>query len=592
MAWPLRARVLEILEQQVIPRGEIATINALGVLQAAIAMVRPRYGSRINDQIVAEWLPERRAALAVIARLIQPAQAPIVLYRIRTLLHDPVDYDGQPEFKADCAKILSAIPDTFELRIVRILLSNGWSEFYRHKTDEDGTTTQDQLKQSEEKWDRFSIEVSQGVLAEHSKAPELLSWLEAAVERLRAAGENPQPHALLYQITRQQPELAAECLDLLLNKATSPLDGTWASWFVGQRKLPDARVEKWLESVLSHDNPERWRNTLNILRGVGIGELTPGVLAAVATWAGRLRDKDLAETIESLRWHGTRERLLDEIILRNLPLERLSDSSLVKLAHALGRGLNDGTGTPVPMEFERKFLGQLLRMQTLGDHQAEDFLGNLAKRFPREFYDILHARVEMAASKRSARFKPLPYWECFSLDALSETDGYPALARSLFERYLTSSSRSMPWWRSLLHVAVMGISPLGLELVREHLPKVADEESLVRLIQALHYDGSDVIFTTPNLVRLILQRIEAVAPQKLTILRFELAHTGAPRMRSFESRDVDPEARHYREQAAKAAAINGGDTLLGAFYREIIRSEDAAEVWHREWVEMGMEEWS
>ena len=588
----LRARVLEILEMQVIPRGEIATINALGVLHAGIDMVRPQYGSMIDDRILAEWLPERRAALAVIARLVEPAQSPRVLYRIRALLRDPADFDGQPEFKADCAKLLASIPDTFELRVIRVLLSNAWSEFYRHDDGEEGITTQDRFKHSEEEWDRFSAEVARHVLVDHPQAPELLRWLEDIVAALRAAGENPQPNALIYQITRLQPELAAGCLDFVLKKATSPLDGTWASWFAGVRKLPDTRVEKWLESVFAHDNPERWRNALGMLRWVGIGELTPAVLAAIAAWAGRLPDKDLAETVESLRWRGERDEVLDQIILRNLQLERLSDASLVKLADALGRSLNHGTAAPVPVEFERRFLGQLSRMKSLGDHQAENFLSHLAKRFPRNFYDILHERVEMAETKRPPRFEPLPYWDRFSLEALSGTDGYDTLVRGLFERYIAARASSLLWWQRLLHVAVMEISPLGLELVSEHLPKAADEETLVRLIQALHYDGSNVIFTAPDLVRLILQRIEAVAPKNFAMLRFELAHTGAPRLRSYEGKNVGPEAHHYREQAAKAAAIHDRDALLGAFYREIVRSEDAAEARLREWVDMEMEEWS
>jgi len=157
---------------------------------------------------------------------------------------------------------------------------------------------------------------------------------------------------------------------------------------------------------------------------------------------------------------------------------------------------------------------------------------------------------------------------------------------------MTSVARPVIWWQRLFQMAVMAISPLGLELVRESLPKVANEEALVRLIQSLSYDGSNVIFTAPDLVRTILQKIEELVPQDFDKLRFALAHSGAPRIRSFEGSDAGPEARHYREQAAKSAAIHEGDALLGAFYREIIRGEDAAEARHREWVEMELAEWS
>jgi hypothetical protein len=587
---PLRTRALEILEKQVIPRGEIAAINALGVLQSAIAMVRPRYGSQIDDRIVAEWLPERQAALAVIARLVTSAQSARVLYRIRALLLDPVDYDGQPEFKAACAKLLASIPDTFELRLTRVLLSSAWSEFYRAR-DDDGAATQDRIKKSEEDWDIFSAEVAKQVVAEHPDAANLLSSLEATLDAHHKSGQTPQPHSLVYQIARQQPDLAAECLDLLLQKPLSPLDSNWASWFAGERKLPDPRVAGWFETVFAQNNADRWRNALGMLRWVGVGELTPGVAAAVTAWAGRLRDKNLAEIIESLRWRGERERLLDEIILRNLPLESLSDDSLNKLADALGRGLSDGTSTAVPVEFERKFLEQVPRMKTLSDHRAEGLLGHLAKRYPREFFDVLRGRVVAAEIRRPARFEPLPFGELFPLESLPGTDGYEVLARELFERYLQASPRSKFWWKRLFHAAVMEVSPLGLEMVRARLPEVADEETLVRLIQALHFDGSNVIFTVPELVRLFLDKIDVLVPGKVDMLRFELAHTASPKIRSFEGTNMGPEAKFYREQAAKAAAIHEGDAHLGPFYREIVRSEDASEQRHREWVEMDMAEW-
>lgn len=586
----LRTRALEILEKLVIPRGEVATMNALGVLQAAIEMVRPRYGSQIDERIIAEWLPERRAALAVIARLVTPTQSARVLYRIHTLLLNPVDYDGQPEFKAECAALLASIPDTVELRLTRVLLSNAWSEFNRPK-DDDGDSTQDRLKKSEEDWDRFAAGVAKEVLAQHSDAAELLGWLEATLEAHRQSGQSPQPHALVYHLALLRPDLAAECLDLLLQKPTSPLDSNWASWFAGERKLPDPRVEHWFTTVFSQNNSDRWRNALGMLRWVGVGELTEGVLGAVAAWAGRLRDRDLAETIESLRWRGERERVLDEIILRNLKLAPLSDDSLNKLADALGRGLSDGTSAAVPEEFEWKFLAELPRMKTLSDHRAQEFLGYLAKRYPREFYEMLRGRIETAETKRHTPFEPLPYGDRFSLEALAATEGYETLARELFERYLQAPPKSQFGWKRLLHTTVMEVSPLGLEMVRERLPQVSDEETLVRLIQALHFDGSNVIFAAPDLVRSFLQKIETVVPDKIPEVRFELAHTASPTVRSYEGTNIGPEAKFYREQAAKAAAIHGGDALLGPFYREIVRSEDASETRHREWVEMDMAEW-
>ncbi|MDD2763207.1 MAG: hypothetical protein PHE83_04430 [Opitutaceae bacterium] len=51
--------------------------------------------------------------------------------------------------------------------------------------------------------------------------------------------------------------------------------------------------------------------------------------------------------------------------------------------------------------------------------------------------------------------------------------------------------------------------------------------------------------------------------------------TASPSIRRFPGRTPDPD-RQYREEAAKAAAIHAHDPELVAFYREIVRREDAA----------------
>lgn len=49
---------------------------------------------------------------------------------------------------------------------------------------------------------------------------------------------------------------------------------------------------------------------------------------------------------------------------------------------------------------------------------------------------------------------------------------------------------------------------------------------------------------------------------------------------------------HYREEAAKAAAVHASDPELGPFYREIVRGEDADAARQRRWIELEAPDWS
>lgn len=120
----VRARALEVLEKYVIPRGEAATLNGLAVLSAAIDLVRWRFKSDTGDAVQKEWLPERRAGLALIERILQAPHSPRVAFKIRTMLKQHAAHDPSAEFKADCKRVLKDIPENADTRLVQILLGN------------------------------------------------------------------------------------------------------------------------------------------------------------------------------------------------------------------------------------------------------------------------------------------------------------------------------------------------------------------------------------------------------------------------------------------------------------------------------------
>ena len=588
----IRGEALDLLRDQVIPRGEVAVLNALAVLDAAIDMTRRRWGGEVTEELESSWMPDRLAALQLIERLIVPGQSPRVLFRIVRMLR-PLGYrEPYAAFKIECQRVTALVPDTHELRLTRVLVSNAWDEFYHDSPRKEASATDSDPKVAS-LWDTFGDEVAAWFLGENPTPEAIVNAAEALSDDYRRTGFSPQFSDLFSAIARQNPTLAADCIDVLLARESSPVDYWWTSWSFTQRKRPDARLQAWVTQVLRGKNPVRWRALQWCLRWVGIGEVGPEVLAEVAAWAARLDDTNVAEVFTHLRWHADRDRTIDETILTNLNLSALSEKNLNQLAACLKRGRNSQE-KPLPAEFVIRFIEELHRFDSLGVRESGGFWRYLATSYPVRFYNMLKRRVGETVARRAAgqSFDPLPLREEGNpLSALPAVQGYEVLADDLFHRWRTADTDPRFWWRRLFQDAVLRVSPLGPGYLRRWLNETTQGDELDEIIGALKFSGSMIIFAEPAFVIEVLRKIRAVAPARFDELSYSLRDSAAPTMRGYTNHQIDPEYRYYREAAIKAAEIHVRDPELAFFYREIIRTEDADAARQRRWAELEMSDW-
>ncbi len=100
-----------------------------------------------------------------------------------------------------------------------------------------------------------------------------------------------------------------------------------------------------------------------------------------------------------------------------------------------------------------------------------------------------------------------------------------------------------------------------------------------------------IIFNEPAWVRTILLHARKVAGERFEEIRWYLGNTASPQMRGYTDHVLNPEHQYYREAAAKAAAVHASDVELFAFYREIVRHEDADAARHKREAELDLVEW-
>jgi hypothetical protein len=587
----VRERALQVLSNLVIPRGEVATLNALNVLTAAIDVVQSRWRNVPSLQMQEEWLPERRAALAIIENSIHPQQSVRVLYRIRKILRPHAIRDLDPSFQADCARVLATIPDTPALQLTTVLMSEQWAEFFFDVPHAEAAPSEARSR-VEKMWVQLCESVAGKLIQQYPTATGLVDRLSELIREHEDAGLTPQCDPLFRTIAQFDLPLATGCINLILASPSSPLDRWWASLFAGRRKLPDPELREWIRLVLLQDNTARWRPILFGLHWAGIGEVSDAERSELKAWAGRIRDDTLSYALELLRMRFSDNHALGDIILAHFDLSTFSDSSLMALAEVLER-TDAARKIPLPAGFADRFIQELDRVQRIDWHGGEVFFHALAEAAPVRFYEMLKGRVLTAESRRKAdpSYSPLPFATAFTLDKLSEAEDYPKIARDLFARVREFDVHSHLYWRQLFQIAVLRVSPLGMTLMEELLPEIKTGEELLTFIQIMQFEGSIIIFLRPDLVRTILQKALEVAPTRFEEIRWYLGNTASPHMRGYTDHVLDPEQRYYREEAAKAAAIHSNDPYLSAFYREIVRLEDADAARHKREAELDLVEW-
>lgn len=591
----LRSEALDLIRDQILPRGEMAVLNALPVLDSAMDWTRGKLGQWDQETVEAmdvQWMPDRMEGLRIMEKLITPGQSPRVLYRILRTLR-PYAY-GEPSdlFKAECQRALALIQDTEELRLARVLLSNALEEFFYNTPLQDDVQRENYAK-ANTLWLRYADSVAAEFLQRHPVTEAIIDASEAVYLDYERCGLSAQFSVLFHAIARQDSELADATVEVLLSRDASPLDEYWTSLVGSRRPLADVRLREWVIQVLCGKNTVRWRAAQWILRGATNEDFTGELASEVAAWASRLDNQTILEVIDQLQWEGSLSHPLEEVILQNLNLPNLSEKVLNKLAGRL-RVSRHSDEDALSAIFVQCFIDELQRFENLHANEAEPLWSYLANAAPRRFFEMLKRRVMEAVEHRKSAptFDPMPVrLKSIRLHRLPEDADYDALAADLFYRWRSADEPSRHWWMRLFQDAVLCVSPLGLDYLKRWLAEADSVDEIEAMIDALKFEGSMIIFEQPGLVKDFLHKIRIVGPSRLDKLKFFLRDTASPTIREYTNHELRPEYRYYREAAEKAAEVHARDSELAAFYREIIRSEDADVARRRRWVDLETIEW-
>ncbi len=574
---PWRARALALL------RGLIEG-DSLPIALAALSALEPALGricggmtdlEKDLDHLREVWRPDRLRALELLPLAMTRHPHAVMRHAVRRMLEQDLAYEEDSPFKEAARAVLRGVPDDLSLRLGTVLMLHGHGlEVAYHLGIKWSGESAPEIQR---RWEELVGETASEWLTAFPDANAAINTLATLCDEFAGHGYSPTPHELFTVLGRLRPVDARRLLDAIFDGAGNELvKGAWPALAVD---LVDTESDL-LRRARHHPDALIARGVIEYLerRAVRLGGLDAHARALLEDMAAGTPDD---VTLRALLWFVV---MLPEsevdwgfAFLRALPLARLVEQGAAdRLLDALHPIRAPGKSPPI--ELVREVLAALVFLPDFGHgHLAYEF-SQLKAKYPRACYDFVVARIRRAESlPADARYVPMPQGRSgrFLLPGLETEPDFARICEELYAHALAEIRRNGRENWTLLFQGVAAVHPTHwLDRFTSEVAACDTLESLMQLTELIRFGGSLLVFSQPDLTRVLLSKADKLEGAKgRKKMESRLYEISGPVVRGYTN--GVPDAGHdYLEAAAlKAAEAYAEDPLLGVFYRWIAALE-------------------
>lgn len=572
---PLMHRALAVTREVLLRGDPILALGALPVLETAIERLTFLFGYDFSDSDHEWWRPERKTALGVLKEAIgRYKDEPGVLQRMRKILQNHVRYEEDPEFREACQSLYNSIPDTFEMRIVRILTGYEHDEFDGRQTDDN---FKEWLNDARTWWANFTSGVAREFVERHPTAAIAHRFLLTKHCELETLGFTPATGALLAGATQAAPSIALPLLKEIEKSPPGELEGFVHTILPAVAKTSPDYYKAFLDSLSHETRPGLVISAISFLEWeraeAGLTEQERFVLLNLAD----RKEPEIASAIA----RAAHSHFLHDPTLKGQLLERLQPATVTAqtlLLEALARLAEEHPDSLSDEEVERiLFKASDLTWDSHGSSRQR--LQKLATSFPKGVYLFLRRLVRKRGKKYQGGLGTLVF-ERFPLGRITDAGFLDAEINAQWQHALSHENERV-WTLSLLRMLLWS-EPKQTE---HRLLRLVDECSIPEALQTaakiLAFDHSSAIWDWPGMTAAFLRQARLIGCEEP--VRRTLQQGAGPKGRGFTNGELDPQYRYVLESSQDAATRFAHDPLLAEFYRGIADDESRNIEMHRKW---------
>jgi hypothetical protein len=571
---PMRDHALKIIEQQILPAGEVATLNVFPVLVAASQVFNVTMGRKFDKGNKRRWQPERLKALAILDRIANSATGPI-RWKIRTHMRHLVRAENSRSMiHRRATNSLKLVPFTGDLRKTAVLCSYDW-----HELDDEPYSAKARRTLAERKidishiWTAANEAVARELISRAPVASKLLASIEHIFLDCDRLGLRPNSCGLLNSFARIDAKFARSLVTHLLSKKHSPLHDGWTHLIAGTIRFPDPWLEAKCCKVLDGQSVSLTRSLLYFLSAAVSGSPTPKMLRALRCWAKSARDERASLAVSLIRHGRGPDDPFWHAIAPNLSLSRLTPEQLRTAGESVFAAIKY-SDVSAPLNFLLALTAELTRVPDLGFKDGYDFLALMGERAPRAVFDLYRRRILLSEKKRLRSFNAVPM-DPHPLKNLPTTKGFPALVRSLF-RAVRARGRKERWaWNRLLQCSVIKVSPLAVPELEAWARSATSMDVLEGMSSIFSFEDSLYLLRNPDLTLALLRRGRQLDAAKYPEWEARLASTIGPKIHSFTNGKRDSEQDYVAAEVNKFISIGNIPPELQSFYAAVIKHDQS-----------------
>ena len=573
---PLRQIALAIVNRFLNSEDVALSCAVVPVIDEAIHPLWGRFGSTPSENDNKAWRPDRLEVVKIIEKTAQVHRdTPVLLLQLRRILCNRGEYDPDPIVRNECKRVFFQVPDTFELRVMRVLTS--WA--HDEVKVKPGPNYNSDFEAAEKQWAGFRLSVAHEAIERFKTANDLCEFIRRQVRELAITKSSVLGGALIGSVAEISPTWCAALLEELLGTQDQTLDGfIWPVIHRAASHAPEAyrRAIEWLPI---HGRPEQLCALINYFgwKQLHGGGLVQFERQSVLQLVKRTEEAIVCALASVAGLHfGNEPQWAIEVLSQLKPSGERSGGEIVQ---ALGL-LTEAHANVLKPETVAQCLanaGEFCFPESTSD---EHNLDKVAKTFPKQVYEHIRHLHERAEADPSARH-PRQRAEMLSLGPIGDAEYVDREVRTLWEKVVSSETASfgqmfrLALIRSLLWADVATAPDRLRKLVAES--KNGDELKIVAKLTATQ--GSRFVFEFPDLVRLLLARSEELAVVDAVRETLWLSACGGGR--SYTNHELNPEYRYILEQGEALANRYRDDALLGKFFHMVADSERRQNEWNR-----------
>lgn len=575
---PIRARALTILNRVIDEDSWLMALDAVRAIERALHRVAGSEFSRVGDgeAFRAEWRPERLKALALLERVLQRHPLVMVQFAVRQLLLRDLAYEEDAEFAAAARRVVALVPDSFDLRLVTVINTQGSYEFAVALGAPKGEEAQSKIKA---RWEEHVAGVAQEFFRNLPTAAGALSHLERLVDESLQAGHTANTGELMSALAITDPERAVALAEAMLAPdCTARIAGIWQQILYGLPPACAGDAVRLISIAADHPRTELRRGVVDYFRFRNRKEMTleSAERTLLERMAAKAGPEEVLSFVELVQWVGRDCAPWGFELLGKLPLAGLPVRAHVQLLAALNPYHAKDAIPPLPVV--KHVLDALVEVPEIDVNHYGGGFERVRKLYPRATYDFTLQRVAYyEALGMNAKYQALPrdILARFELPGLEQEPDFARICAYLWDQMLAHSSDFMGYvWRELFQGIVLDHTDFWLPKLTAAIRSAATYDELRNLIEIFHFEGSLIVFRFPYLTKLILiQAAELDGTGGYERMRASLWIVSGPRGRSYCNGELDKDYDYVEAEAIKAAATHAADEILGPFYRWVEERE-------------------